>query len=410
VSVLGGRVPPAFGEPLRFEFSTAGRIIFGAGTLVQAGSLLPGLGRRPLVVTGRRVQRARPLLDLLEKGGYDALVFSVGGEPDVDMVRQGTAAARDGGCDCVFGFGGGAALDAAKAIAILASNPGDVLDYLEIVGRGKTLTEEPLPLVAVPTTAGTGSEVTRNSVIVSREHRVKVSLRSPLMLPRVAVVDPELTYCLPPALTAATGLDALTQVIEPYVCTRANPFTDGLCREGMARVARSLRTAFAAAPRVAGTAAHPPSVIAAREDMAVASLFGGLALANAGLGAVHGIAGPLGGMIDAPHGAVCAALLPAVVAANLAALRDRDPDSPALPRYQEVAGLLTGDTAAAPEEAVEWLQDLVTGLGIPGLSAYGADQAVIGELVQNAARASSMRANPVPLTHEELAAIVEAAL
>ena len=208
-------------------------------------------------------------------------------------------------CDTVIGFGGGAALDAAKAIAILMTNPGDVTDYLEIIGRGKTLTEPPVPCIAIPTTAGTGSEVTRNSVIASREERVKVSLRSPLMLPKVVVVDPELTYDLPPAITASTGVDALTQLIEPFVCSRANPLTDGLCQEGIERVARSLRRAFESAGR-----GEAPADAAAREDMAVASLFGGLALANAGLGAVHGLAAPLGGMIGAPHGAVCAALLP----------------------------------------------------------------------------------------------------
>ena len=384
---------------MRFEFATAGRIVFGAGALRDAGQILAGLGRRPLVVTGSTRERAMALLALLRERGVEAVTFPVTGEPDVEIVRCGTDVAREEGCDYVIGFGGGAVVDAAKAIAILATNAGDVLDYLEIIGRGKTLTEAPVPLVAIPTTAGTGSEVTRNSVIASLEHRVKVSLRSPLMLPKVALVDPELTYDLPPAITAATGVDALTQLIEPFVCARANPLTDGLCREGITRVARSLRRAFANGRDAA-----------AREDMAVASLFGGLALANAGLGAVHGLAGPLGGMIPAPHGAVCAALLPGVVAANLRALRQRAPESAALRRYARVAELLTGDTAATPDDGVVWLRRLVKDLKIPGLGTYGVGPATIAELVEKASRASSMKANPVELTREELASIVESAV
>ena len=405
----------------RFEFATAGRIVFGAGAIRDAGEIAAGLGRRPLVVTGRARERAQPLLALLAERGAEPATFAVDGEPDVEIVRLGTDFVRAERCDCVIGFGGGAALDAAKAIAILATNPGDVMDYLEIIGHGKTLNEPPLPCVAIPTTAGTGSEVTRNSVISSREHQVKVSLRNPMMLPSVAVIDPELTYGLPPALTATTGLDALTQLIEPFVCIRANPMTDGLCLEGIPRVARSLRRAFeggrdARAPgagKAEGAATHPggdAALAAAREDMAVASLFGGLALANAGLGAVHGLAGPLGGTIAAPHGAVCAALLPVVVQANLRALRARAPESPALPRYQRIAQLLTGNPTATANDAVDWLRRLVVDLRVPGLGAYGTGPAVIAELAGKAARAAAMKANPVELTREELAAIIEGAL
>ena len=392
---------PASGA-MRFEFATVGRIVFGAGAVRDAGEIAAGLGRRPLVVTSRTTERAQPLLALLADRGAEPATIAVDGEPDVEIVRLGTALARAERCDCVIGFGGGAALDAAKAIAILATNPGDVMDYLEIIGGGKTLGVPPLPCVAIPTTAGTGSEVTRNSVITSREHRVKVSLRNLMMLPAVAVVDPELTYGLPPALTATTGLDALTQLIEPFVCVRANPMTDGLCLEGIPRVARSLRPAC--------EGGRDAQAVGAREDMAVASLFGGLALANAGLGAVHGLAGPLGGTIAAPHGAVCAALLPVVVQANLRALRARAPESPALPRYQRVAQLLTGNSTATADDAVDWLRQLVVDLGIPGLGAYGAGEAVIAELAAKATRASAMKANPIELTREELAAIIEEAL
>jgi alcohol dehydrogenase class IV len=261
------------------------------------------------------------------------------------------------------------------------------------------LKKRPAPFIAVPTTAGTGSEVTRNAVLASPEHKLKVSLRSPLMLARVAVVDPELTYDLPPALTASTGLDALTQLIEPYVCLRINPMTDGICEVGIRRAAHSLREAVFNGQNQS-----------AREDMAVASLFGGLALANAGLGAVHGFAGPIGGSFPAPHGAVCAALLPQVMTANLRALREREPQSFALSRYYRVAGFLTGNPNATAEAGVEWVRQLVADVQIPKLGTYGIKSEHIDELVEKAMQASSMKANPIVLTREELADTLRRAL
>jgi alcohol dehydrogenase class IV len=409
-----GALSEAVMGSMHFEFSTAGRIIFGQGALRDAGDIVQELGRRPLVLAGRTMERSETLVALLSHKGIRATMFAVPGEPEVELVRAATNVARTERCDSVIGFGGGSVLDAAKAVAALATNRGDVLDYLEIIGRGKKLSKASLPLMAIPTTAGTGSEVTRNSVIASPEHRLKVSLRSPSMLPRVALVDPELTHTLPAILTATTGLDALTQLIEPFVSRRANPFTDGLCQEGIARAARSLRRAVASAPRRARTGnrsrAPTPEEAAAREDMAVASLFGGLALANAGLGAVHGLAGPLGGMIDAPHGALCAALLSPVLTTNLRALRARDPRNDALRRYDRIAQLLTGARDASADEAVEWLRKLFIDLDIPRLRTYGVGPEHVRELVDKAEAASSMKANPILLTRTELAAIVEAAL
>jgi alcohol dehydrogenase class IV len=290
-------------------------------------------------------------------------------------------------------------LDAGKAIAAMMTNEGDLLDYIEIIGRGRTLGKRSAPFLAIPTTAGTGSEVTRNAVLASPEHRVKVSLRSPFLLASIALVDPELARDLPPSLTATTGLDALTQLIEPYTCLRGNPMTDAVCKEGMRRAARSLRAAF-----VNGGDAG------AREDMALASLFGGMALANAGLGAVHGLAGPIGGMFPAPHGAVCAALLPYVMEANLRALRQRQPDSPALSRYQTVARLLTGKSEAAADDGVEWVRALVSDLQVSGLARYGIRLEDSAELAAKAAQASSMKANPIVLTPGELSEIMEKAM
>ena len=320
---------------MNFEFASPQRILFGPGTFKQAGPLARELGRRALVATGRDSVRTEQLLKLLEAQGIAATVFPIGGEPTTDMVRLGMARALEKRVELVIGFGGGSPLDAAKAIAALAANGGDPLDYMEVVGKGQPLTQPSLPMLAIPTTAGTGSEVTRNAVLTSPEHGVKASLRSLTMIPRLAIVDPELTYALPPAITASTGLDALTQLIEPFTCKRANPMVDALCREGIARVARSLRRAWADGHDAA-----------AREDMALASLFGGFALANAGLGAVHGFSGVVGGMFKAPHGAVCAALLPHVMAMNRTALSQRQPQNPILARYDEIARLLTGNALA----------------------------------------------------------------
>ncbi len=268
-----------------------------------------------------------------------------------------------------------------------------------MVGKAQPLTVPSAPFIAVPTTAGTGTEVTRNAVLASPEHRVKVSIRSPLMVARLAVIDPELTYDLPPAITARTGLDALTQLVEPYVSIRANPITDGFCREGLQRVARSLRSAY-----------HRGRDPAAREDMSVAALLGGLSLANAGLGVVHGFAAPIGGMFPAPHGALCAALLPHGMEINVCALRARHPESGALDRYRQVACWLTGQPHATAEDGVEWVEQLCRELEVPPLRTYGIREQDFPPLVDKACQASSMKANPVVLSRDELHAVLASAL
>ncbi len=383
-----------------FEFATATRIVFGAGKLAEAPEAVRALGaRKVLLVTGRNPGRAEPLREGLARLGLSSLPFPVEGEPTVELAREGTARAVEAGCDAVVGFGGGSALDAGKAIAALVANGGDPLDYLEVIGRGQPLTRASLPFVAIPTTAGTGSEVTRNAVLGSKDAKVKASLRSPHMLPRLALVDPELLAGAPSAVLASSGLDALSQLIEPYLSARAQPLTDALAREGMRRSARSLRRAVLEGPDAA-----------AREDLALASLFGGLCLANSGLGAVHGFAAPVGGMFDAPHGAVCAALLPATLDVNLRALRARAPEHPALPRFAEVAALLTGRPDARAEDALTWVEELCRALAVPGLGRYGMTEADVPLLVMKARAASSMKANPLALTDAELTEIASRAL
>ena len=379
---------------MRFEFATATRIIFGEGMAATLPDLARTFGARPLVVTGASRERPRALVSALS-----AETFAVTGEPTVELVRGGARQAQDAACDVVISIGGGSVIDAGKAIAIPATNGGEPLEFLEVVGKGRAITVPPLPFIAVPTTAGTGSEVTRNAVLGSTEHGVKASLRSPLMLPRVAVVDPELTYGLPPEVTAFTGLDALTQLIEPYVSIRANPLVNAICVDGIERIAGALRRVY-----------HNGADRDARRDMSLASLFGGLALANAGLGVVHGFAAPLGGQWKAPHGALCAALLAHGMAANVAGLRARAPQHPALERYTAIARLLTGRSEASVEDGIDWVRALSAELSIPALHAWGVREADSPGVAEKAAKASSMQANPLPLTEEELIAVVRAAL
>lgn len=384
---------------MSFEFATVGRILFGCGTAGHIAKEAAALGRRLLVVTGRRADRWDFLWRALERCDLVWERFAVATEPTVAVIEAAAAAARDLGAEAVVGIGGGSVIDAAKAVAAKVPNPGNLSDYLEVVGKGRPLNHPSLPCIAVPTTAGTGAEVTRNAVLCAEDHQVKVSLRSATMLPKLALVDPDLTLNLPPDLTAATGLDALTQLQEAFVSARANPLTDGFCREGLRRTARSLERACT----------HGRDT-EAREDMALASLLGGLALANAGLGAVHGFAGPLGGMQPAPHGSVCAALLPAVMAVNIRALRERHAEHPALGRYGETAALLTGRRDATAEEGVDWVQRLVQRLSLPSLGAFGFSAAHTAEAVSKARQASSMKGNPVGLREEELAAVFERSL
>jgi alcohol dehydrogenase class IV len=382
-----------------FDFATPTRVVFGGGTLDRIGALTRDVGRRALVVHGRSRTRADLVRERLDRERIEIASHAVAGEPDVAAIEKGVALAHAFGCDVVIGVGGGSVVDAAKAIAALVTNGGEPRDYLEVVGRGLALSKASLPCIAVPTTAGTGSEVTRNAVIASPGDRVKASLRSATMYPRIAVIDPRLAIDLPREITATTGLDALTQLIEPYVSSRASPFTDPLCLDGIQRVAAALRPAC-----------DDGSNLDAREQMAFASLLGGIALANAALGAVHGFAGPIGGMFGAPHGAVVAALLPHVVATNLRALRERGGSGAALDRFRHVAMRLTGRADATADAGVEWVRRLVNDLRVPPLGAHGVRREHVDEIVSLAVRASSMKGNPIELTREELSETLEGAI
>ena len=384
---------------MRFEFATATRIIFGHGTVKNTGSIVEKMGRRAFVITGRSLERAKPLIGKLKDTGMEVTQFSIPKEPTTQLALAAVEEARRQTCDMVIGIGGGSVLDTGKVVAALLTNSGQLMDYLEVIGQGQPLKRKSAPFVAIPTTAGTGTEVTSNSVLDSPEHRVKVSMRSPYMLPDLALIDPELTYSMPCRITAVTGLDAFTQLLEAFVSVHANPLTDGICREGLQRAARSLKRVYLDGEDVA-----------ARGDMCLASLFGGLALANAKLGAVHGFAGPLGGMYPAAHGALCAGLLPFVLEANIKALQSRASDSPALDRYDEVARLITGLPAARAADGIAWVRNLCVQLEIKPLAAYGIEEKNFTDIVVKARTASSMKGNPIELTQGELLEILQKAL
>lgn len=359
----------------RFEFATAQRIVFGRGVVSELEALCSEWGSKVVLVTGSDPNRFAVL--------PQAMRFAVAGEPKISDVELGAALAKT--AEVVVAIGGGSVIDAGKAIAAMATQPRDLMRYIEVIGEGKALDAAPLPFIAVPTTAGTGAEATRNAVIASDVHRVKASLRHVSMLPRVALIDPELARGVPPAVTAASGMDALTQCLEAFVCSRAQPMTDALCIDGIQRAVRSLEKAF-----------HDGDDLDAREDMALCALYSGMALANAGLGAVHGFAAPIGGMFDAPHGAVCAALLAPVWEANAKRVSNRE-------KFDRVDAMLGGD-------AVAFLRRMTERLGIPKLRTWGIQESELDEISRKAAAASSMKANPVALGHDERIAILREAL
>jgi len=383
---------------MTFEFATANRILFGQGVSAEIPNLARTMGNSVLIITDSK-KRAGSLIKSLLKIKISSFILIVNHEPDINLVIMAIRMYNECNCNFVISLGGGSSIDTGKALSSLVANPGNPLDYLEIVGSGRLFQKPSVPFIAVPTTAGTGSEVTRNAVIAIPEHHIKVSLRSPFLLPKVAIVDPELTYSMPQALTASTGLDALTQLIEPFVCNSPTPLTDLVCRSGIVIASKSLLQAY-----------HNGNDTKAREEMSLVSLYGGMALANARLGAVHGLASCLGGMYPMSHGLICARLLPLVMETNLRSLRSRQPESPILKRFNEIAQLLTGNPASSAEDAVVFLFDLQEKLAIPKLRESGLEPKDFSFLVAQAQNSSSMRGNPIKLTDKDLIEILEKAI
>jgi alcohol dehydrogenase class IV len=379
---------------INFEFATASKIIFGNNSFGKVPEVILSTGNNVFLVTGKNSKRAELLADKIKQKKGNVIIYSVETEPTTSLIEDAVNIARAEGCNTIAGLGGGSVIDSAKAIAAMVPNKGWLLDYLEVIGLGKPLVETPLPCIAIPTTAGTGAEVTKNSVIKSVEHKVKVSLRSDKMYPSVAVVDPVLTYSMLPALTASTGMDALTHLLETFVSNQSNPFIDMICREGMQRISSSLLNAF-----------KNSNDAVARENMAMAGMFGGIALANVKLGAVHGFAGPMGGMYPIPHGEVCASLLPAVLEVNIATIK-KHKHFGLLDKFEEIARIFSGNYKANADNGVECITKLVSELNIPRLATFGLTTDDFPELVLNAKNSSSMKGNPVVLSEDELYSIL----
>jgi alcohol dehydrogenase class IV len=314
---------------------------------------------------------------------------AIGNEPSCEDIDGAAAQAREAKVGFVIGFGGGSVVDSGKAIAMLVGNGGNCLDYMEVIGRGLPILRPSLPYIAIPTTSGTGAEVTKNAVVKSNQHRQKASLRSEFMLPTIALVDPQLTISAPPEVTASTGLDAFIQCLEPYVSPAGNPITDIFAAKGLEYGSKGLRAAYLDGKN-----------LQAREQLALCSVFGGLALANAKLGAVHGFAGVLGGVSDTPHGAICAAMLSACIRINTQALHDRCPDSPALRKYENAARIVCANENASVADLCAWVDDTCRLLQIPPLAPLPEDQ--VADVVEKSANSSSMKGNPIVLTQAEL--------
>ncbi len=383
---------------INFQFATSTQIIFENGSFKKVPWLIKNLGSKVLLVSGKNQKLAIQLSGWLKELELTFEIFSIESEPTTLDIVNGTALAKKTGCNVIVGVGGGSVIDSAKAIAALATNTGELTDYLEVIGKGHKLEKSPLPCIAIPTTAGTGAEVTKNAVIKSVEHDVKVSLRSDLMFPTIAVIDPELTLTMPPEITASTGVDALTHLLETYVSFQSNPFIDMICREGMKRITNFLERAF-----ING------NDLEARENMAMASMLGGMALANVKLGAVHGFAGPLGGMFPIPHGAVCACLLPAVMEINIAVISEKKLENQLL-KFNEVARILTQNNSATADDGVIWIQEMVKKLKIPSLSDFKITPDSFSELINKAQNSSSMKGNPVNLGSKQLFEILNKSL
>jgi alcohol dehydrogenase class IV len=380
---------------MNFEFGTAQRIIFGKGCVDQAQDIILGFGRRLLLITGKHNQYDNPIINQQSNTKqYEILLIVSDKEPGIGFIQDSLKTIQDFRPDVVVSIGGGSVIDTGKALAILSSNKGELLDYLEVIGKGNPLTKESLPFIAIPTTAGTGSEATRNAVIHDQASGLKVSLRSPFMLPRVAMIDPFLTQGLPPEITASTGMDALTQVIEPLITRKSNPITDSICYHAVSIAREALLTAF-----------HDPGNLDAREQMALVSLFGGIALANSGLGVVHGFAAAIGGMYPGiHHGQICAALLPASFAMNYLAIKSKPEYADITHRMEEISRLLAGKSQTKLDVP---LRELISEIGIPDLDKLGIEKKDYPSIVEKALKSSSIKGNPFDLSREELYRILE---
>jgi alcohol dehydrogenase class IV len=378
-----------------FSFTTSARIIFGWGSRKTLPELIKPFGKKVLLLHSRSVMAIEEIESLLSNSDFSVQRMVITGEPTDEVIQRLLGEIKGVEIDVMIGIGGGSVLDAGKAISALVTNTGNLLDYLEVVGKGLALKNPPCPYIAVPTTAGTGTEVTKNAVIKVVSKNVKVSMRDTLMIPRIALVDPELTLSVPAAVTASTGMDAFIQVLEPYCSVGANKMVDLFCREGIPLAAQNLPVAYRDATNRE-----------ARVNMAWVSLLGGLSLANAKLGAVHGFAGPIGGMFDIAHGVICACLLPQVFRINAKKVIESN-NTELINRFRNISLWVTGIERAEIQSAVDWFIALNEELSIPHLKDIGVKEKDFETIIEKSLVSSSMKGNPVPLDRYDLQAILK---
>ncbi|NIY92951.1 iron-containing alcohol dehydrogenase [Vibrio diazotrophicus] len=376
-----------------FQFMTSSRIIFGEGALENSLSLIKQFGYSVLLVSGKQSERARPIIDYLNQQKLRYQHVSISGEPNITMVEETAIIGRRFSPNLVVAIGGGSVLDMGKALAAIIPNQGNVYDYVEVLGRCVPLKTKPLPMIAIPTTASTGSEVTRKAVLKSGQDKVKVSLRSPDMIPDVAIVDPTLTYGTEPLISGRGAMETFTHLMESYVCGEPNPLTDMVCEEGMRKLARAVLPACLQDDKTA------------RADLSFAAMLGGMASTNAKLGAAHGLASALCGKLEAPHSVITARLSPYVMLENVNAARLAGRNDILL-RYKHLAELLIGNNQAKIEDGVAWIEDMLDRLGLPLLSSFGVCNTSFDKVAQDALQSNSIKGNPIPLTKERLVYIL----
>ncbi|NAW68001.1 iron-containing alcohol dehydrogenase [Vibrio sp. V27_P1S3P104] len=376
-----------------FQFMTSNRIVFGEGVLQNSLSMINQYGYSVLLVSGKNLQRAQTVTQYLQQQHMRYQHIAIHGEPNITMVEEAAMAGRRFQPQVVVAIGGGSVLDMGKALAAIIPNQGNVYDYVEVVGRNVPLKTKPLPFIAIPTTASTGSEVTKNAVLKSGQDKVKVSLRSPDMLAAVAIIDPSLTYGTDSYTSGRGAMDAFTHLMEAYVCGEPNPLTDMICEEGLRRLARST---------VAACCRDEPS---ARSDLSFAAMLGGMAITNAKLGAAHGLASALGGKLDAPHSVITARLAPYVMRENInAAKQEKRHDI--MQRYYRISQILTKRKNVNIEDGILWVQMMLDKLKLPTLAQFGVCTTSFEQVAQDALRSQAIKGNPLPLTHARLVYIL----
>ncbi|MFX0124831.1 MAG: iron-containing alcohol dehydrogenase [Candidatus Hodarchaeota archaeon] len=391
---------------MEFEFLPTPQIFFGFKQFHKIGTLVKELGSRLLIVASGSAFNSPETRETftvsISKQEIEFDTFLIIEEPTIETIDFGVQKAKEFNADVIMSLGGGSAIDASKAIAGLYTNGGSARDYMEVIGKGSVITQPSLPIIAVPTTAGTGSEVTKNAVILAEKEKFKASIRSPLLIPRIAIIDPMLMLSVSPSFTATCGMDALTQLIEAYTSNKSQPLTDAWALLGVEKAFKSLLTCY-----------NDGQSLNARKDMALASLLSGICLANAGLGAIHGFASPMGGL-KIPHGVICAALLKPTIEANIKELKKMDSENITLKKYAKLGEIISKKSQPSINEAhrvlVDYLGRLTQELKIPTLSKFGLNDSDIGIIVDKAKKSSSMRYNPIKLKKTVLMEILQQTL